>query len=141
MKGLTPSEHDLQSNVIQWKNHSLGLYPELRVLFAIPNGGGRPKMQNKKGQWFSPTANKLKAEGLVSGVPDLLLAVSRCGYNSLYVEMKTPDGKLSDDQIEFQALLRQYNNAVTTAYDDMVAIEIIKCYLNDNKSELKKYVK
>lgn len=52
--------------------------PELRLLFAIPNGGLRDRI----------TASRLKAEGVKAGVPDLMLPVSRGGYCGQFIELK-----------------------------------------------------
>lgn len=62
--------------------------PELRLLFAIPNGGER----NIR------VAAKMKAEGVKAGVSDLMLPVARHGLHGLWIEMKRPGGKASAEQ-------------------------------------------
>ena len=52
--------------------------PELILAHAIPNGGLRNAI----------VAKKLKAEGVKSGVPDILIPFSRSIYSGLYIEMK-----------------------------------------------------
>lgn len=65
------------------------VYPELsRLLFAVPNGGKRGIRE----------AVIMKAEGVVSGVADLLLLVPRGGYNALAIEMKGEKGKQTKNQ-------------------------------------------
>jgi len=59
-----------------------------RLLIAIPNGGKRSKI----------TASILKAEGVVSGSPDMFLFVSRGIYFGLAIEMKTKEGGQSANQ-------------------------------------------
>ena len=54
------SEHDEQVLIFKWARLSEGRWPELALLFAIPNGGHRHKA----------VAAKLKAEGVRAGVPD-----------------------------------------------------------------------
>lgn len=66
--------------------------PALRWLHAIPNGGKRDPV----------TASRLKAEGARKGVADVFLPVARHGCHGLYLEMKTTDGRLSDEQKEFR---------------------------------------
>lgn len=78
-----------------WKYAHRGLgVPWEHLLFAIPNQGGRGR---------ETEGGRLKAEGLRAGVSDLFLAVPRGGYAGLFIEMKTPKGRVSDEQKEFQA--------------------------------------
>ena len=69
-------------------------YPELKLAFAIPNGGHRDKI----------TAARMKAEGAKAGVWDIFLPVytGRCG---LFIEMKVGNNKLTPKQEEFRAAL------------------------------------
>lgn len=53
-------------------------YPELRWMFAIPNGGLRSKA----------TAGKMKAMGLKAGVSDICLPVRRGEWPLLFIELK-----------------------------------------------------
>ncbi|MFD2936287.1 VRR-NUC domain-containing protein [Spirosoma flavum] len=85
-------EHDLQSLGIEW----FGLaYPQL-LMYAIPNAAKRSII----------LAAKMKAEGLVSGVPDLHLAFPHHGKPGLYIETKTINGSVSDAQAIIHAYLR-----------------------------------
>lgn len=78
------------------------LYPNL-LIYAIPNGGQRNAI----------VAAKLKAEGVVSGVPDLHIPIARGEYHSLYVEMKNgKKGVLSDNQKRVIDFLRSQGNKV-----------------------------
>ena len=49
------------------------------LLFAVPNGGGRSRVE----------AAILNGEGVTAGVADLILLEPRGGYGSLCIEMKT----------------------------------------------------
>ena len=83
-------EHKLQSTCVRWFRTQ---YPALREsLFAVPNGG----MRNKA------TAARLKAEGVVPGVSDLLLLYPSGKYHALCIEMKTPKGRQSVVQKKWQ---------------------------------------
>jgi endo-beta-N-acetylglucosaminidase D len=66
--------------------------PELVWLFAIPNGGDRN----------IAVAGNLKAEGVKSGVADLLLPVARYGYHGFFIEMKNHRGVQSTAQKKFE---------------------------------------
>ncbi len=83
-------EHAEQAALLYWVRLHEARYPELRWLYAVPNGRGRSKSE----------AGKLKAEGVKRGVPDLALDVARDGYHGLRIEMKAPGklGTVSPDQ-------------------------------------------
>ena len=95
------SEHQIQVELMSWC--ALMVYkkvcPELRLIYAIPNGGHRHKL----------TGAKLKAEGVKAGVPDLCLPVARHGFHGMYLELKRdPKLKLSPKQkVWFQDLREQ----------------------------------
>lgn len=90
---MTKSEHSEQVVLVSRVRH---FYPQA-VIFAIPNGGFRDKRE----------AARLKAEGVLSGVPDLFLAVRTADYGGLFIEMKRADrGALSASQKERITQLR-----------------------------------
>lgn len=86
---MKQTEHEEQKILIQWTKLQENKYPELRLLFAIPNGGAR----------HIAVARKLKSEGVKAGVPDLFLPVGRSGYHGLFIEMKAGKNKPTEDQI------------------------------------------
>ena len=79
-KAPSQPEHDLQVACVEWFRYQ---YQGL-LLMSIPNGGWRKKA----------TAAKLKQEGAVAGVPDLLLAHPSNGYHGLWIEMKNGKKKI-----------------------------------------------
>jgi hypothetical protein len=88
-------EHALQSGCVLWFNLQYPQYAGL--LFAVPNGGFRSKR----------TAVKIKEEGGVSGVADLILLIPTEYYSGLCIEMKVGKNKQSENQ-------KQWGNKVTT---------------------------
>jgi hypothetical protein len=120
-KPLSPrkAEHRIQVEVVNRAKELEAEYPELRMLYAVPNGA----------RVSIGTAVGLKAEGLKSGVPDLVLPVARGGYNALYIEMKTPTGKISDNQNKWHGDLRVYGNYVTVCRSADETIDILIKYL------------
>lgn len=83
-------ESNLQMACVRWFRLQ---YPEMAgLLFAVPNGSKRGRV----------TAAILKAEGALAGVSDLLflMPAGTCPY--LCIEMKTPKGRQSPAQKEFQ---------------------------------------
>ena len=89
MKRKVPTESADQIKVVNRIRH---FYPNV-IVFAIPNGGGRSPME----------ATKLKEEGVLAGVADLMVAEARGGWFGLFIEMKRlVGGSLSDAQIKFK---------------------------------------
>mgnify|MGYP002620416555 FL=1 len=83
---MNQDEHNLQAACVQWFRYQ---HRDLAsLLFAVPNGGARSKA----------TAGRLKAEGVVAGVADLILLVPNADYHGLCIEMKTPTGRQSPEQ-------------------------------------------
>lgn len=105
-------------------------WPELKWLFAIPNGGFRTKSQG----------GRLKAGGVKRGVPDTCLPIKRGRYPGLWLELKRPKsargraGTTSDDQDVWIEHLRSqgYACAVCVGWDE--ARECLISYL-EHKGE------
>lgn len=115
-----PTEDEEQAAVFEWADLSSGRWPELRLLFHVPNGGLRNKV----------TAARMKMLGVKAGVPDLFLPVARGNWFGLFIEMKRrKGGKLSPLQVDWiEALGRQgYKTVVCFGAD--AAIAAIEDYL------------
>ena len=93
LKLPVPTEHDEQVALFQWAELAAGRYPELREMFAVPNGGQRHKA----------VAGKLKAEGVKPGVEDVMLLVPRGQFRGLLIEMKRVNAVPSDVKPEQRA--------------------------------------
>ena len=120
MRSFQATEHQEQVSLFQWAAHMSGKYPELRLMYAIPNGGLRNPV----------VASKLKAEGVKAGVPDIFLPAARCGYHGLYIEMKRiKGGRLSTEQAQWIADLLNQGYAVYKAEGWVKAKECIEQYL------------
>lgn len=87
-------------------------FPTLyKRLFAVPNGGRRD----------ATTGARLKAEGVIAGVADLILLVPCKGYGALLVEMKTAKGRQSKAQKQWQkdtTAKGEYRYVVCRSKDD-----------------------
>lgn len=129
MTPLSPSEHDEQAAVISWARMQECVYPELKLLFCVPNGAALTWREDKKGNRYSPQAARLKAEGLRPGVPDLCLPVARQGYHSLYIELKAGRNRPTQEQIAFLDALACQGHLALVCYGAEQAIEAIKEYL------------
>ena len=117
-----PSEHQLQSVVISWWRLACGAYklPEF-ALFAVPNGGARDAI----------TGARLKAEGVRSGIPDLMLATKRSEFSGLFIEMKRqrPANAPSPAQKEVIAYLQAAGYCCRVCFGADDAIEALRTYL------------
>lgn len=126
---MREEEHNIQAACVRWFNLQ---WPEYRgLLFAVPNGGARSKA----------TAGKLKAEGVVAGVADLILLVPgfviselKDGYlakecHALCIEMKTAKGRQSPEQKEWQARVEGegYRYRVCHSLDEFM--DVVNGYL------------
>ena len=132
LRTMRSTEHDIQSALFSWAQLQTALYPELALMFAIPNGGKREKRQDRKGRWFSPTAQKLKREGVKRGIPDIFLPCARGGSHGLFIEMKASDGRISPEQASVHKLLWEEGYAVIVCYSLESAIMLITWYLMDH---------
>lgn len=116
------TEAGAQEAIFSWCDINSDIYPELRLLHHIPNGGQRNKA----------TAIALKRQGVKAGVPDLMLPVAKGGYHGLYIELKKADrtNKPTEKQRYWLSELQQqgYFTAVCYGYDE--ATETLAAYLS-----------
>lgn len=117
---MRQEEHRIQCAIVKWFYYA---YPAYRggCLFAVPNGGHR-NIQ---------TARNLKAEGVTSGVSDLLLLVPKREYHGLCIEVKTPVGRQSDNQENWQRIIEAqgYRYEIVRSLDEFA--ELVRWYLNE----------
>lgn len=118
----TPTEGEEQATLFHWCDMVKGKYPELQLLFHIPNGGERRKSE----------AARMKAEGVKPGVPDLFLPVARVNYHGLFIEMKRrKGGRVSDEQREWIGNLLANGYAVEVCRGWEEAKDAIENYLDE----------
>jgi hypothetical protein len=87
-------ESTLQTSCVKWFRLQ---YPNL-VIYAVPNGGSRNVRE----------AQRLKAEGVLAGVADLVIMLPQ--GKSLYIEMKVKGNRQTANQKDFQ------NKAITLGH-------------------------
>lgn len=118
-----PTEEDEQTLLFSWVNMQKHAYPELDLLFHIPNEGKRT----------AQTGARLKAAGLSSGVPDICLPVAKCGYNALFIELKRQKGgTLSKNQKEWLEKLLQAGNLAVRCNGFEEAKKILLKYIKED---------
>ncbi len=87
-----PSENMIQTTLLAWFGRT---YPELKGrMFSIPNGAHLSGDERQRARQM----NRLKAEGLSVGVPDLFLPVVTLDYAGLFIELKKEGGRISKEQ-------------------------------------------
>jgi hypothetical protein len=125
------TEHQEQVALFTWATVMSGRHPELKLLYAVPNGafmGGETAQAKLRG---IQRYRKLEAEGLKKGVPDICLPCARQGYHGLYIELKRiKGGTVSHEQKEWLAALNTegYKAVVCRGFDE--AREVIEEYLS-----------
>lgn len=99
-----------QTLVIRWAELQLCKYPDLEMLFHIPNGGKRNVRE----------AARFKQMGVKAGVPDLFLAAPRGTFHGLFIEMKSPKGTVRENQKKWlKRLTKQgYDTAVCYGFEE-----------------------
>jgi VRR-NUC domain protein len=117
------SEAQEQIALIQWANLQSGRYPELALLYHIPNGGSRHPAE----------AARLKQQGVRAGVPDLCLPVARGGYNGLYIELKAGRNKPTPLQKEWLSWLNQQGYRAVVCWGWQAAKDEIMAYLEEGQ--------
>lgn len=117
-------EHREQAALFKWAGYMQGQYPELGMMFAIPNGGARDPV----------TGAILKQEGVKAGVPDIFLAVPRGKYHGMFIEMKVKNdhktGKPTEKQKWWINNLRRQGYKVEICFTWDQARLIILDYLS-----------
>jgi hypothetical protein len=107
---MKQDEHNLQMACVNWFRLQ---YPKL-LIYAIPNGGQRNAI----------VAAKMKAEGVLSGVPDLHIPVAKGRFHGLYIEMKAGKNKPTENQRTVMQKLQDegYKCDVCYSFDNFVSL-------------------
>lgn len=124
------SEHSEQCALIQRCQLNEGRWPELKLIYAVPNA---QNLTPRQGKW-------MKDEGKKAGVPDICLPVGKetsrlnsgivlSRFNALYIELKVGKNKTSEAQDAYIELLRKYGNKVVVCYGADEAWAAIEEYL------------
>lgn len=113
-----------QEALFAWALYAAGAMPELGLMFHVPNGGSRNRIE----------AAKLKRQGVRAGVPDICLPVARGGFHGLFVELKYGRNKATDRQTAWLDALRSQGYLAVECVGWDTAREVITKYL---KGEIK----
>ena len=110
LANMKRSETTEQINLFNWAKRNESILPELALMYHVPNEGKRTN------------GNVLKAMGLKSGVPDVVLPVPNGGSHGLYLEMKFGNNKPTKEQ---EAYMRLLNGSTKTFRKSRLAPTII----------------
>lgn len=115
------TESNLQRQCVEWfrrqyRSHAM-------MLFAVPNGGGRSKVE----------AGIMKAEGVTAGVSDLILLEARGSYGALCIEMKTKKrgSRQEKSQKEWQAVAEEFGNKYVIVRSLEEFMKVVKSYMDE----------
>jgi hypothetical protein len=114
------TESQLQAALFLWASWHIGKWPDLALMFAIPNGGARDTV----------TGAMLKREGVKKGVPDIFLPVARGPYHGMFIEMKAGKrGKVSANQEYYLNRLAWNGYRAIVCRDTESAIRAVTNYM------------
>ncbi|MDR0825062.1 MAG: VRR-NUC domain-containing protein [Prevotella sp.] len=100
------------------------IFPKLgKLLFAVPNGGKRDKRE----------AERMKKQGVVPGVSDIICLVPNKEYKFLCLETKTETNDQSDHQIQFQKEVEIVGGLYIVFRSAAEGIELLTKYLKTTK--------
>lgn len=116
---LHRSEHAEQATLMQIAQAHEAQYPDLRWLYAIPNGGKRDRV----------SAALLKAEGVKRGHPDLALPSRRGAYPGLVIEMKVGSNRPSRAQRDWLAHYQAEGWLIAVCYSADEAWALLENYV------------
>lgn len=119
-----PTEAQEQRDLFRWAAYQTGKYPELRLMFHVPNEGKRSIV----------TGARMVGEGMKRGVPDICLPVPRGKYHGLFIELKrTRNYRVSADQERWLADLSRQGYKAVMCRGWGEASRTIVDYLNNRK--------
>ena len=120
---IVPLEEAEQCALMEWAAYNAGKWPELRLLYHIPNEGKRSIRAGAR----------LKAQGLKRGVPDNHLPVARGGYIGLYIELKRRDkrkSRVTQDQADWITDLSMQGHKCCVCWGWEQARDVLEEYMS-----------
>lgn len=113
-------EHNHQAAFFTILRLNFKRFPELKFIFAVPNAAKRNPQ----------TAAYLKAEGLVAGVPDVIVPMARHTFHGAFIENKIGNNKMQPEQLKFRDFLIKEGYFVKACYSVTEQIKTLEWYLN-----------
>ena len=115
-------ESQLQQHCIRYFKYA---FPNI-VIFAIPNEGKRSVK----------TASRMKAEGMLAGVADMMICHVNDEYHGLFIEMKYGKGKQTESQQKFEGKITTagYRYVICRSFDEFQ--DVIMDYMRPKKIKI-----
>lgn len=126
---LKGNEEQEQEALFEWAMYHKKSYPDLELMFHVPNGGKRDKA----------TAVCLRRQGVKAGVPDIMLPAPRGKYAGLFIELKVGSNKPTPKQKHFLTNLMDNGYCCIVSYGAEEARTAIELYLNEDNNRLQMY--
>lgn len=122
-----PEEDVEQMALFRWAAYNRGRWPELDLMFHVPNGGKRSKAE----------AKRFKDMGVKAGVSDVFLPVARNGCHGLWIEMKRlRSGRPTADQIKWIENMIKQGYAATVCHGWEQAVKVIEEYMGGGRLDI-----
>ena len=117
---MIPTEAQEQSWLFEWAEYAALKWPEVKLMFHVPNGGKRSAKE----------AARFKREGVKAGVPDIFLPAPRGTFHGLFLELKRQSGgRVSEAQREMLNALKAQGYCVAVCKGFHAAADTIEKYL------------
>lgn len=113
-------ESQIQRNCVKWFRLQ---YADLALLlFAVPNGGARNRIE----------AGIMKGEGVTAGVADMLFLLPNKNHHALCIEVKTPKGRQQDSQKRFQRKVEAFGYRYEIVRSLEEFIKLMRAYIAES---------
>lgn len=122
---MNHNESEHQQALFAWAKLMQPQLPELALLHAIGNGNARTN---------AIQGARMKREGVLAGVSDIMLPVARGCYHGLYIELKVKGGVVSKSQEWWIEETRKQGYYSIVCYGWLEAKEVIEEYLKECKT-------
>lgn len=116
------AEREEQAALVEWFRLQ---YPQYNKAIRLSLNG----VAFRNGKEAARRKAEAKKQGLTIGESDLMFTVARGGYHGLCIEMKSENGRLSEDQSEYLGFMREMGYAAFCCKGAAEAIGVVREYM------------
>lgn len=113
------AERSIQKAFFDWLSFSYPEIHKLGLVYHVPNGGSRNKIE----------AKNLQRAGVMAGIPDVVVAIPNQQYHGLYLEFKAPGNSVTKTQEKVIGGLKEQGYCVEVCDDWYKASQIFERYI------------